>query len=298
MILLINFCVFVLLHPFLTAAGLYFVIVGTIGESDSETHDDDGFNYHDLEMWKEKYPECGGNRQSPIDLNSRYFQSKVENIPLKFHGYERVPAKMQLTNSGHSLALKATWSTTDEIPYFSGGPFGNDDYVFEQLHFHWGANDEVGSEHTVNLKSFPLEMHMVHYNRKYEAIKNATEHEDGLSVIGIFFDIHLTGARGLENILKEIRTVIKPKSRVAIQPFPLTDFEGVTTTSKFASYLGSLTTPPCHEIVTWLFPITMLDVTKAQMETLRLMQLEHGDDHNHRTVQPINDRAISIFKIE
>ena len=38
-------------------------------------------------------------------------------------------------------------------PSFTGGGF-NDTYVYQQLHFHWGANDSVGSEHTVNGKSY------------------------------------------------------------------------------------------------------------------------------------------------
>jgi len=31
----------------------------------------------------------------------------------------------------------------------SGGPLSGD-YVFYQLHFHWGNNDSLGSEGTVN----------------------------------------------------------------------------------------------------------------------------------------------------
>ena len=33
---------------------------------------------------------------------------------------------------------------------FTGGPFGDEEYQFQQLHFHWGSVDTQGSEHTIN----------------------------------------------------------------------------------------------------------------------------------------------------
>ncbi len=35
-----------------------------------------------------------------------------------------------------------------------------------QLHFHWGEKATFGSEHLVDGRAFPLEMHLVHYNEK------------------------------------------------------------------------------------------------------------------------------------
>ena len=35
-------------------------------------------------------------------------------------------------------------------------------YHATQFHFHWGANDSVGSEHTIDTKPYPLE---VSYNK-------------------------------------------------------------------------------------------------------------------------------------
>jgi len=38
---------------------------------------------------------------------------------------------------------------TSEPLAVSGGPL-NGHYLFKQLHFHWGHNDSVGSEDTIN----------------------------------------------------------------------------------------------------------------------------------------------------
>ena len=79
------------------------------------------------------------------------------------------------------------------------------DYQILQLHFHWGANDNQGSEHTVDGKMFvsagssrsktalilhlsryPLELHVVHV-KVGEADPVFTP--KGLSVTGFFFEV-------------------------------------------------------------------------------------------------------------
>ncbi len=49
----------------------------------------------------------------------------------------------------------------------SGGPLGDDHFCMENFHFHWGSMDAQGSEHTVNRRRFPMEMHLVHRNMRY-----------------------------------------------------------------------------------------------------------------------------------
>ena len=34
----------------------------------------------------------------------------------------------------------------------------SEDYVFDQLHFHWGHDDTVGSEHEIDGHDYPLEV--------------------------------------------------------------------------------------------------------------------------------------------
>ena len=39
--------------------------------------------------------------------------------------------------------------------------------------------------------SFPMEMHLVHYNMKYPDITTALSFKDGLAVLGVMFDVSL-----------------------------------------------------------------------------------------------------------
>jgi carbonic anhydrase len=47
-------------------------------------------------------------------------------------------------------------------------------------------NSDGGSEHLVNGHRYAAEMHMVHFNEKYDNISNAINHKNGLAVIGVF----------------------------------------------------------------------------------------------------------------
>ena len=40
---------------------------------------------------------------------------------------------------------------------FTGGGYEGT-YLAAQLHFHWGANNSLGSDHTVNGEHYPLEV--------------------------------------------------------------------------------------------------------------------------------------------
>lgn len=50
------------------------------------------------------------------------------------------------------MELRGQWPD-NEIPFISGGPLQSQ-YIFNQLHFHWGINNQEGSEHTIHGKRF------------------------------------------------------------------------------------------------------------------------------------------------
>ena len=59
-----------------------------------------------------------------------------------------------------------------------------------QLHFHWGADDSRGSEHTINGEEFPMEMHIVHAKVGL-TVEEALATPDGLAVVGQMFEVAL-----------------------------------------------------------------------------------------------------------
>ena len=57
-----------------------------------------------------------------------------------------------------------------------------------QLHFHWGADNSKGSEHTINGEEFPMEMHIVH-KKVGLTVEEALATSDGLAVVGQMFQV-------------------------------------------------------------------------------------------------------------
>lgn len=74
------------------------------------------------------------------------------------------------------------------LPYIFGGPLDNE-YEIEGLHFHWGDKNNRGSEHTLNDMRLPLEMHIIHRNKKYRNLAEALQHPDGLCVLAFFYQV-------------------------------------------------------------------------------------------------------------
>jgi len=71
-------------------------------------------------------------------------------------------------------------------PYITGGLM-KDRYDAIGFHFHWGDFGMKGSEHTIDGKRYPLEMHIVHLNERYASLEEAVQYPDGLAVLGVMF---------------------------------------------------------------------------------------------------------------
>jgi len=91
--------------------------------------------------------------------------------PLTFTDYDKI-VYGNLENTGNTASLTLSGSS------ISGGPLPvGSTFTVKYLHFHWGKTNFRGSEHLLNGKSFPLEMHIVHANGS------------ALAVTGFFFEI-------------------------------------------------------------------------------------------------------------
>ena len=116
---------------------------------------------------------------------------------------------------------------------------------------------------------YPLEMHLVHYNSKYADIGEAVSHEDGLAVIGIFFEVSSSNNVYLQPIIEAANKVKFTKQKTSLsQGISLKSFLP-RNPETFYRYEGSLTTPGCNEIVTWSVIRDPATVSEAQLDILR-----------------------------
>lgn len=87
-----------------------------------------------------------------------------------------------------SLSIPKVSDEDQFVPYVFGGRLSGE-YVLEGLHFHWGNRNNMGSEHIFNDIRYPLEMHIIHRNRKYANVSEALKYGDGLTVLAFFYQV-------------------------------------------------------------------------------------------------------------
>jgi len=206
-------------------------------------------------------------------------------------------------NNGHTAQLDAVSPLGATQGILRGGQLTGD-YQILQLHFHWGANDNQGSEHTVDGKKYPLELHVVHVKVGEADPLNTPK---GLSVTGFFFEVDgdntNTALAPLTNALAQIETADAQVDFSAVG-FSLVDLlkpvapiDGAARSSRYSTYEGSLTTPTCNEVVEWINFLTPLKISRAQLQAFRMIDDDYQKDilDNFRPPQPLNGRTVRFW---
>lgn len=206
--------------------------------------------------WGEKDPANAackhGTQQSPIDMNHtvQAFASapQIDWKPIS-HG--------EIVNNGHTLQLNVK----------DAGGLVQNGKAFKLIQFHF----HTPSEHTIHGRHFPMEAHFVH------------QAADGtLAVVGVMF------AEGTNNPQLDPMWWSAPSSPGKASVAFNLDMEDLLPTNRAAyRYQGSLTTPPCTEIVDWTVLQTPLSVSKTQIAAFRAL---FGD--NARPTQPLYRRYV------
>lgn len=212
------------------------------------------WEHSDQDNWGEEYPQCDGERQSPIDILTNIVTTR--GSPIKFVNYDNNIAgkDLSITNNGHTVSISFAKIKESQLPTIKGGILGNDSYILQELHFHWGANKAIGSEHTFNGKSYALEGHLVHRNSKYATIPDAINNSDGLTVLGIVYQEQNVIPRSqlypLSSRFSQVRTA--GQNSTLSGNINLRRIFPAFASRAYYNYPGSLTTPSCSEAVNWI----------------------------------------------
>ncbi|XP_072291253.1 carbonic anhydrase 5A, mitochondrial isoform X1 [Eucyclogobius newberryi] len=244
-------------------------------------------------MWQEPVDIPGGDRQSPIDIVVRksVFDSKLKPLVMDYDP----KTCQQIWNNGYSFLVE--YDDTTDKSTLKGGPL-QDRFRLCQFHFHWGECNSWGSEHTVDRRLFPAELHLVHWNAdKYSLFEEAVVEDNGLAVIGVFLKI---GKRheGLQKLVDAL-PVIRHKDSVV----EFTKFDPAcllpSNVNDYWTYHGSLTTPPLTEAVTWILMKQHIEVSHDQLAVFRSLLFTAAEEevqksmvNNFRETQPLRGRAV------
>ncbi|XP_022524973.2 carbonic anhydrase 4-like [Astyanax mexicanus] len=262
-----------------------------------------GWCYHlptcNYTTWAALVPEhCSGARQSPVNIITADVQADPSLTAFTFTGFGDSSSVLQIVNA-RGKTVKVLLD--DRKMSVSGGGLPGL-YRTQQFHLHWGnGSSKPGSEHTVNGKQYPMELHIVNVRSIYPNARTALKHSMGLAVLAFF--IEATNDRGKPaswNNLTSYLSRIPDKGDVLDIMHELTMdslLQGVDRT-KYYRYLGSLTTPPCNETVVWTVfkePIKISQDLISLFSTTTYVNTKDDplNTNNFRGVQPLNGRVIT-----
>uniref|UniRef100_A0A8C2G069 Carbonic anhydrase Xb n=1 Tax=Cyprinus carpio TaxID=7962 RepID=A0A8C2G069_CYPCA len=203
-----------------------------------------------------------GKRQSPVNIEtSRMIFDPFLN-PLRLNaGQHKVSGTMY--NTGRHVSLRPDKSHLVNI---SGGPLSYS-YRLEEIRLHFGAEDSRGSEHLLNGQAFPGEVQLIHYNQDlYLNYSDAVRSPNGIAVVSIFMKISEPTNVFLNRMLnRETITRITYKHDAYLL-MGLDIEELYPETSRFITYEGSITIPPCLETATWILMNKPIYISQIERE--------------------------------
>ncbi|KAK2170294.1 hypothetical protein LSH36_3g05055 [Paralvinella palmiformis] len=207
--------------------------------------------------WKDEFPNCGGQKQTPIYILTNQTEYYDELKPFTFINYDNDKPVLHLENNGD----RAKIIPVSNPPQISGGHL-NGIYSLVHAHFHWGeSNTEMGSEHKVDGEIFAGEA-------------GGSEQQ---------------GYKKITDLLKLIPDV---GNTTVLESFTLKDLLPTDVTSYYR-YDGSRNVPPCTETAIWSLMKETITLSDEQFNQFR--QMKNGNlfiTNNSRPIQPTNGRKI------
>ncbi|KAM4634096.1 carbonic anhydrase 15 [Polymixia lowei] len=251
--------------------------------------------------WGDIFPSCHPlleKHHSPINLD--YQMTRSESLEaLHLEGFNTVQrGHWTLKNNGHSVVLEVG----SGMSVSGGGLPGL--YQTIQLHFHWGSPSTNGSEHTVDRHRYPMEMHIVNMKSVHPNMSAALNDPTGLAVLGFFIDVSYADNVHFGHIAQKLSSVAYKGQTTSVKPFPLIGFLPEHNMSQYYRYHGSLTTPPCSQVVVWTLYEVPVYISWSQLEQFAsgIYATEEDAEHvtslhnNFRHIHPTFSRVVYASK--
>jgi carbonic anhydrase len=213
------------------------------------------WDYENTDWISEGYSECAGTIQSPVDIiTANTIKADLPNLSFSYSSFP-----MKIVDNGHTLQVLN--NGTNSVSY------NGKKYDFKQFHYHYH------SEHKLDGVASEMEVHLVHQEPTSGA----------LLVVGFFMT---SGANNLffDSILNNWPSE-KEKEVTTTTSIDMNTI--LPTDRKYYTYIGSLTTPPCSQGVSFFLFKQKMEVSSTQLDKFKAKY-----DHNARAAQPLNARLV------
>lgn len=230
-----------------------FIMIAAADESSWGYSGDEGPPY-----WGELSPEyalcADGSAQSPIDVSSAVATDLVD---IEFHYGETAN---NIFNNGHTIQV--------DVDPGSHIVYNGITYDLLQFHFH------APSEHTIDGEAAALEIHFVHQDRN----------SNNLAVVGVLLTEGEGDSDAYAAVFEHLPAQVGAPEAMGA---PLSLAELLPQTRGYYTYQGSLTTPPCSEVVRWLLLDSPVELSPQQIAAYRAIY-----DGNARPIQILGNRDL------
>ena len=210
------------------------------------------------EHWGEMAPEfamCAeGFAQSPIDIRD---PGEVDLVDIEFQ-YGLTDS--MITNNGHTIQVNV--AAGSHIIY------NGISYDLRQFHFHHP------SEHTIAGEAAAMEIHFVHQDTN----------SGMLAVVGVLLEQGDADNEAYKVVMDNMPAEADDEQAMS-QGLALESL--LPEERAYYTYQGSLTTPPCSEVVRWLLLDTPVHLSGAQIDAFAEMYA-----YNARPVMPLGNRDL------
>jgi carbonic anhydrase len=193
-----------------------------------------------------------GSQQSPVDIG----ETIRAQLPPFRTAWSRKPDT--IVNNGHTIQVNFGEGSSLTV--------GNEQFALLQFHFH------RPSEHRLGGRSYPMEVHFVH------------RHAGGkLAVVGVL----MTAGRANPAFNKVVTTMPAKEGPPVPADAGIDPNRLLPARRSYYRYEGSLTTPPCSEIVDWLLLTQPIPVAEADIDAFARLYA-----NNARPTQKLDRRFV------
>jgi carbonic anhydrase len=211
------------------------------------------------------YALCSsGQNQSPVNISQNDIKKGVswkinyKKSSLKIAHNEHMD---DILDNGHTIQI-----TVDEGSTFH---LNGKDYHLKQFHFH------TPSEHTIDGKQFPMEVHFVHQSDAGDLAVIAVLVIEGKENVNFKKILaNLPANKGETKHLTKVNLALQFQLPEKLEAY---------------HYQGSLTTPPCSEKVEWLIFKQHISASKKQLQAF-----SEKLGKNNRPIQNLNERNVKL----
>lgn len=255
--------------------------------------------------WSEAFPECSGDRQSPINIDTEVVKTYPRDLTARIITFGRGD-HVRVQNNGHSVVV--LWDQADPpsilLPIVDGKPYGSIDPLDQdhdnnvdnasevatqrfsfanvellQFHFH------ISSENALDGVLYPMEAHIVAKVPKDEVLECGDD--ACIVVFAVLYKLAEEDNDFLEPFLEAAPEALGEEHEEAFPSYFAFNLDDMVPDEKsYYTWIGSFTTPPCTEGVMWILFDTVGTLSTRQ---LTLLQSRMGGARNECQRQMIED---------